>query len=508
MRNFTISISENHYDNKNAIDWGKVKYNRIDDLSINNISTLIKEGHCFCGVYGNDTIFDTFTVTQKTEANWRCSYFVAFDLDNIKDNVSITDFLDGLAYKPTISYTTPNNNIQKPNETKSYTRIRLLYFFDKPIISKSEYQTLYDKIRATFNNAYFDIEKTEDKCGRSPYQQYSGNAKKDCKMIVNECVYNKEEILEYKPISKPIQDNEKPIQDTEKRHKIDDEFIQNLNTLKPTDFLSYYRDKYEVFFKKREYNDDGFCLITEKDVECDVRWKWVEINGTKKQVSCKRKDGQGRRHKLFCNAKIRCQLKPQISIEELIYNLVYERQYFNDNSDGQLKNHIIVQIALDAMKATYQMTLKKHKKFETNELYCIDNGISRNQYKNVIRRKLNFEKIKQWYDPTKSIKENYQYARENNIKVGQRTLYNYCYEMGISTKGEKIEDTKIKAENSDISSVEKVDGTMHHTQQENALNRNYEPIKWAKADEYREHCKLYQLFAQRHQLMMSYSKAI
>lgn len=497
MRNFTISISENHYDDKNAIDWGKVKYNRIDDLSINNISTLIKEGHCFCGVYGNDTIFDTFTVTQKTEANWRCSYFVAFDLDNIKNNVSITDFLDGLPYKPTISYTTPNCSMIKPNETKAYTRIRLLYFFDKPIISKSEYQTLYDKIRATFNDTYFDIEKTEDKCGRSPYQQYSGNAKKDCKMIVNECVYNKEEILEYKPISKPIQDTEKPIQDTEKRHKIDDEFIQNLNTLKPTDFLSYYRDKYEVFFKKREYNDDGFCLITEKDVECDVRWKWVEINGTKKQVSCKRKDGQGRRHKLFCNAKIRCQLKPQISIEELIYNLVYERQYFNDNSDGQLKNHIIVQIALDAMKATYQMTLKKHKKFETNELYCIDNGISRNQLKNIIRRKLNFEKIKQWYDPTKSVKDNLKFAQNNNIKVGHRTLYNYCYEIGISTKGEKMKDTKIKAEISDILSDNKVDGTMHQPMQENAIQRKYKPIsitEWVMADEYRKTCKLWQTF--------------
>ena len=155
---------------------------------------------------------------------------------------------------------------------------------------------------------------------------------------------------------------------------------------------------------------------------------------------------------------------------------MYERQYFNDNSDGQLKNHIIVQIALDAKKATYQMTLKKHKKFETNELYCIDNGISRNQLKNNIRRKLNFDKIKQWYDPTKSVKENHQFAQNNNIKVGQRTLYNYCYEIGISTKGEKIEDTKIKAEICYISS-DKIQGEQtHQTQQENALQRKFKYI--------------------------------
>ena len=484
MRNYTISISENHYDDKNAIDWGKVKYNRIDDLSINNISTLIKEGHCFCGIYGNDTIFDTFTVTQKTEANWRCSYFVAFDLDNIKDNVSITDFLDGLPYKPTISYTTPNNNIQKPNETKSYTRIRLLYFFDKPIISKSEYQQIYDVLRATFNNAYFDIEKTEVKCGRSPYQQYSGNAKKDCKMIVNECVYNKEEILEYKPISKPIQDTEKPIKKDDLKIRIEDDFLQNLNTLKPTDFLAYYRDTFQIIYETElDYNEEGYALLPNDYVRIQRNYTIYKDDGKIQSKYHRLKDGERRRNTLFCNAKIRCQIKQNISIEELIYNLVYDRHYFFDNSDKVLSNQCLLRIALDAKKATYQMKMKKKPLFKVDKVFCMENQIKPKAQANYVRRKLHFDDITKWYDTKKCVKDNLSFAKENNIKVSQKTLYNYCCEKGISTKGEKIEEPKNKAEISVVSSVKKVDETMCHTQKENALNRKIRHIQYVGNDE-------------------------
>ena len=52
MRNdFILSVSNERYDDKNTIDWGKVQYSRIDDLSIDNIAELITEGYCYTYIY-------------------------------------------------------------------------------------------------------------------------------------------------------------------------------------------------------------------------------------------------------------------------------------------------------------------------------------------------------------------------------------------------------------------------------------------------------------------------
>jgi len=92
--------------------------------------------------------------------------------------------------------------------------------------------------------------------------------------------------------------------------------------------------------------------------------------------------------------------------------------------------------------------------------------------------------------------DNLRNAEENNIKVSRRTLYNYCKDNSINTKGEPRRATMQN------------DGTPHHTEDKNTIQRNYEPIKWAKAEEYREHCKLYQIFSERYQKIMSLKMAI
>ena len=183
--------------------------------------------------------------------------------------------------------------------------------------------------------------------------------------------------------------------------------------------------------------------------------------------------------KLFCNAKIRCQIKPNISIEESIYNLGYDRHYFFDNNDGVLSNQCLLRIAIDAMKAKYQMTLSKKPKFRTDNVFCRENNIKPNALKMIVRKKLNFDEISKWYDTTKSIKENLQYAKGNNIKVSQATLYNFCNEYGISTKGQKANITQ------------KSDNTQNHTEHEKATE-TIKLIGWEKAIEYRNTCHLYQ----------------
>lgn len=49
--------------------------------------------------------------------------------------------------------------------------------------------------------------------------------------------------------------------------------------------------------------------------------------------------------------------------------------------------------------------------------------------------------INEWYDKKLSIKENYQIAKDNDIKVSLRSLYDYCNNNNVNKKGEKTNDS-------------------------------------------------------------------
>lgn len=488
MRNdFSISVSKEKYDDKNKIDWNKVKYQRIDDLSIDNIAELITEGYCFTSVFKREN----FTVREKSEKNWKGTDFVVFDVDNVKNEITFNDYLKSLNYTPTIAYKTPNCNIKKSEDLRAYSRFRLLYAFETTITNKAIYQGIYDAINRTFDTTLFDDTKKSDNCGHSPVQQYSGNATKNCQIVINETIYKVSDF--------DIEERtEKPIKRDDVKVRIDDEFLQKLNTLKPSDFLSYYRERYQVIYETElDYNDDGYALTPTDYAVIQRNYTIYKEDGKIRSKYRRLKDGQGRRHTLFCNAKIRCQIKPSITVEELIYNLVYDRTHFFDNTDGVLSNQCLLRIALDAKKARYTMTLNNKPKFRTDIVYCMENHITPNALKMKVRKKLRYEEIATWYDTTKTIKQNLKYAEENNIKVSERTLYNFCYYMGINPKGEPknkrtepTEETKQnKAEISDISSVKNKGEEQHHKRQENATQRKYRPIsltEWIRTEECRK----------------------
>ncbi len=474
MRNdFILSVSKEKYDDKNTIDWGKVRYSKIDDLSIENIAEIITDGYCFTSIFNKEN----FSVFEKTETNWIGTDFVVFDVDNIKNEITFSDYLSTLELTPTIAYTTPNHHQQKPNDLKPYSRFRLLYAFNTTITDKWQYQGIYETISNTFDKALFDTTKKSDNCGKSPIQQYSGNATKNCQIAINETIFNIEDF-------KILEPTEKPIEKDDLKVKIDDDFLQNLNTLKPTDFLSFYRDKFEILYETElKYNDDGFALLPTDYVRIQRNYTIYKLDGKICSKYKRLKDGEGRRHQLFCNAKIRCQIKPNISVEELIYNLVYDRQYFYDNSDKVLSNQCLLRMAIDAKKATYQMKMKNKPIFKVDSVFCKENNIKPNALKMMVRKTLHCDEIKQWYDTTKSVKDNLLFAKENNIKVSRATLYNYCGEKGINPKGEKIEEPINKAGNGAISSVKKVGEQTHQKQQENALNRKIKHIEYVGNDE-------------------------
>ena len=483
MRRFTLSVSNENYDNKNAINWDKVKYNRIDDLSLENIAELITHGNCFTSIFKKSN----FSVSYKKETNWIGTDFVIFDVDNVRNEITFEEYLNSLKFIPTIIYTTPNCNKQKPTDTKPFSRFRLLYAFNTTITDKWQYQGIYDAISNTFDTTLFDTTKKSDNCGNSPVQQFSGNATKNCQITINDVIYNVSNFDIEEPTEEPIEKDKIKV-------RIDDEFLQNLNTLKPTDFLSCYRDKYQIIYESElDYNEEGYAL-TPDDYVCIERnymaYKWW---GIRKYKCRKLRDGQKRRNTLFSNARIRVQIKPNISIEELIYNLVFDRTYFFNNSDKVLTNQCLLRIALDAKKSKRKMKMKNIPRLRVSAEYCMINHITPKAQKQIAEKMEHYKEISMWYDPTKNVYQNVKIAKEKGNGEVYNTLQKYCFENGIDPNGEP----QNRAINSDISSDNKVDGTMHQPTPNNALQRKYKPIsitEWVMADEYRKTCKLWQTF--------------
>lgn len=59
----------------------------------------------------------------------------------------------------------------------------------------------------------------------------------------------------------------------------------------------------------------------------------------------------------------------------------------------------------------------------------------------IVRRLKNNESIEEWYNTSKSVKENLNFAKENNIKVSRATLFRFCERNNINTKGNNKQQT-------------------------------------------------------------------
>lgn len=441
--NVTCSVSECNYKDKNEIDWSHINYHKETTSIPFLANSILKNGYCITSIFK----LDSFNIKKKTDANWLGSQFVIFDLDDIYRGTTLKDYLSYLSLKPTISYTTRNHNCIKPGDTKPFSRFRLIYIFDELIKSKELYQSIYDKIGTYFPINFTDPEGKPDDCGRSPVQLFSGNGYSNCEMYYDDTIIYKisyftttEEVAQNQAIhvqaheTNPEHSQSKKPEYTNK-YNVDDEFLEDLYSMPASTFLGKYEEHFGGLLTHTvlDFNSYGYAFTPENYVETKPKYFGREVH--------KLQDGEGRRHKMFVDSKLRVQMKKDVCLEELIFNLAYDRFHYYDNKDKVLTNETLIRIAYNALNTDYDIKVKpsktfKRTKFKVDPEYCKNNGIRPNGYKNIVRQILNFESIDEWYDPSRSLIDNFKFAKVNGIKVSKDTLYRYCKNRNINTKGE------------------------------------------------------------------------
>lgn len=441
-----VSISTECYENKNE-NWKTVKYER-SRITTDELADKLRQGYCVCHCF--KTSRPTFGVSEKANKNFEKADVVFVDVDDC--DIEMNDFVQRLSKKPTLYYTTPSNQTAKSGYQY---RFRMAYQFAEPITDVGEYKCIYQSIMRSIGT---DIPtfKNKDDCGGVASQQFGGNGKEDCDMKITHNVFSFSDfpfetdiasslfLLSFLNGKQEHKTDNKPHTEVDVTDK---EFINDMEKLQPTDLIQKYKSHYMFFDSSPLTYEDGYAVIPEDYRQICRMWyvdTFEKDNGTTVKFTRIKKirNGERRRQKLYYGALIRKQILPTITFEHLMYNLIYEREYFFDNSDKAITNKVLASIAKQVVSVPLeQITIKseprRKRKFAVDKAFCNEHGIKPNAYKNVVKKKLKDEEIGSAYDCSKSVAENLAMFQTMGIKVGKSKLYDWCKENDISTKPQK-----------------------------------------------------------------------
>lgn len=422
---FEIELTKDYYVGKpTEKDIKQMKY-ELKEVNQDSFSFFIQEGYCYTSVMKDD---------HRSKDNFIKTNIITFDIDDCK--VDMDDALKGLSIKPYICYTSPSNGL----EGKGY-RYRLIYCLDEPITKREDYyvyaRSLEDQLA---------LQSIVGDCvdNRSYYPEQYWNGCRNCNIYVNHSYNN---ILSYNDIllnNNYRKDYHSRTSNSNSSTKVSykhnnikqqnilcacDTFMDDYWNLSFQDLLSKYIDVYEnMMATPIEYNEDDPVIYYPENYY-EIRRPWYKVNGE----TYKLRDGNQRRKTLYLNGIIRRLINPHITFDNLLYNLVYEFQYYYINDGNKIDKKILYGIAMNAMEADIDEELMKkgkprYKSF-VNPLYYQKHTMSRQKIAASVRNKKQY--IGEFYDFTKTDQENIEIMKEYGLVVSIPTLKRWKKENGI-----------------------------------------------------------------------------
>ena len=319
-----VCLSVNPYQEKIDRDKiGDIRYKMVE-IPIYEFYKLVLSGYAYTSVMKNN---------WRNRDNFICTRTITYDIDNA--DVPMGEYLDALCIEPTFVYTTSSNGV----EGKGY-RYRLVYVTDEEMCTVEEY--------AEASKALASILKLRwvDKRSFMGEQFWFGNASA-------ESVYTGNIILINDIIKNNIINNNDTVDSSRKSATQDIiihtqhyivccTFLQDYRTMSFKDLIEKYRDTYENRERTSIEMDEDKPIIEYPVGYYEIRRPWQKINGETLKI----KDGEGRRRKLFLNGIIRRKIYPEITFDNLLYNLVYEFYYYYINDGNKIDKRILYEEVL------------------------------------------------------------------------------------------------------------------------------------------------------------------
>lgn len=498
---FNFSVSCNQYDRN--LDVGKTKFLIWIETkgTINDLCRYIKNNFAFCHCYNH--LGDTFNNGLKRVDNFKQTNIICFDFDGVR--LTANEFFNEMkntAICPNIVYTTTNNGHFKEGKNELYNnRYRVIYCVDEPIINCELYTEMHQTLKRLISNLICDKNVFNDNTDNNVSHFFAGST--DCEIFVTNNVFSLDSLIKRLGIkndnAKTFSENEemkntqrenKPITPTKKerdgkyityligqkkksilrRYNIEKEekkeyydtvinFFNNFADIEKDDFIQdFYNLDFHVIYNKYhgkysniectpiEFNGKNIVVKTPSEYY-ELRRPFCDKDGYTKKL----RDGERRRKQLFINLKIRKQITPSLTFQNLLFNAVYEMCFYMDNRKDPITKYQIAQTAVNAYFAEY-VTDKKikcsTKKFKVDPIFCSNNGIPKRKgamvYINQKRdeqRKINLEIFADYYDPKLTDKENFEVMQRNGLTAKSlQTFKKYKDQLGLTKKQNSIND--------------------------------------------------------------------
>ena len=330
-------------------------------------------------------------------------------------DVPMLDYIETLPYKPSFAYPTYSNG------KNGFCRFRLAYVFDSEIWGVPSFNTLYQAIATA--NAF--VRETKEHGGwdkRNVSQLYFGTTAQ-ASTYSEHIVYSVDDFSEFAVTYEeetPKVSVSKVTDYTKYESTVDAEFLFDFTHLPQTALYMKYRDVFypnyvpslstplikdesDMFFL---YPDDYVCVYHKRKGKYTLKW---EI-------------GEDRKKKMYITAQIMLFNLPELTIENLLYNLRLERQWYYENTDGKISNEFLIQTAINAFEKPYPLEPSEHGTFTLNKPYWEGQGLTANQAKMIVRGLLKTREVNRLYNPELTVKENHRMLQEQGMKISLRTL--------------------------------------------------------------------------------------
>ena len=413
-----ITLSDDGYIEKPSRD----RYHR---MSFSNYELTLQE--VFYAVIGGKTLSCTFQepftedftlVKVSKREMFKHIQYVMVDIDDTPED-TLEEVIEAMPYEPNIAYTTFSHQLEDYGN-----RYRLLYFFDEPIKNPYLYRELYDKLTD-------GTKCKKDPSAKSPYQFSHGtNLRNISGDALAERTHYYEDIYRISDFGC----KERNVRKVDKTKRVysevrdnANEFFKDMAHMRFSDLYYKYRDVYQIVTESDLLDSGDERFMYYPDDYHSVKGRWITENKVRKVRVWR--DGERRRNKLFAIARKIVMIKPDISMEGLMFNLLFQRNHFFNNDDHVLSFDCLLSIAQDALKAKgIPMINDRHPARRINMSYCQEHGKKWQSVMWDIRNEARDNALCELYDPGLTLKENVERMESLGFKIGLSTLKRWVSE--------------------------------------------------------------------------------
>lgn len=424
-----------------------------------------------------------FTLSGKSSRFFEGSNLIGVDID---DTTYLTpqEFISSLQLQPTFWYTSlSHQQIDEETGKSKGVRMRLIYVFDEYI--RNPYFFRY----CSYNlHQIIEVDAQEvikDKCGLVCTQYFNGTNINDksiiveygisdivyslsdiqvtlydfCTFLEKNCYYKSLDYIKKKDIQELkcllfshslckedrqtailIVEREKSKRSSELSIQFDYRLVNDAICMNEESFYKVYSHRYRYIYRTEK--EDWLSIECNGQIVefqyCDE--DYLELPWIPKRM----KDGQHRKVMLYHRGWLRRIINPEITPDELLFNLIIDCNRFIDNSSDKITishlKHIVTKCflhELEEYKEMYPYIIESTRQKSKNKQVIIRKRGKQQIRANSLLRELRWMYLDRAYNRELNLKENMDLLNDEDFSISKSTLYRYCESRGIETNPEK-----------------------------------------------------------------------